>query len=102
MDGQPPIGNRLEADGDLSGDVLGAVAERYDRLNDVFDGFDGVWTQQVAEEIGETFAHHGHPRTDGVDAYAGPVKVAREASRWSPTAWDSLKARLGCPMGGWR
>ena len=28
MDDQPPIGNQLEADGDLSGDVLGPVAER--------------------------------------------------------------------------
>jgi hypothetical protein len=48
MDGEPPIGNQLEADGDLAGDVLGAVAERYDRLDDVFDGFEGVRTQQVA------------------------------------------------------
>lgn len=84
-----PNRQQLEGDGDPSGDVLGTVAERYDRLNDVFDGFDGVWTQQVAEEIGETLAHHGHSGTDGVDAYAGPVKEQR---RWgvfgdrSPTA----------------
>lgn len=50
--------------------VTSSVQSQNDRLNDLFDGFDGVGPEPVTEEIGETFAHHGHSRTDGIDAYS--------------------------------